>query len=107
MAHEDPSEHLAGRSMFTPEWHGVPAPGSPRHRDDGIDLSQLWGMVRDNLRLVFAIASVVFVLVMSYCLSAHMTFRSVARMYLGELEGRTQSTTNGNLDISAQSSSEA
>lgn len=107
MTHEDPSEQLAGRPVYNADWHVSPGvPGAVRHREDGIDLAQLWGMVRDNLRTVLVIGAVVFVSVMMHCLSARMTFRSVARMYLGELEGRTQSS-NGNLEITQSSSSEA
>src|SRR5262245_50809773 len=99
MAREDPSEQLTGRPVYGADWHAAAVvPSSLRHREDGIDLAQLWGMVRDNLRIVLVIGAIVFMAVMAHCLSARMTFRSVARMYLGELEGRTQ-TSNGNIEI--------
>jgi len=56
MAYEDQNDQLAGRSMApsqlaNSEWHGSPIiPGSVRHREDSIDLTQLWGMVRDNAK---------------------------------------------------------
>ena len=106
MAHDDPIESLAGKPVYASEWQGQILNSPQRQRDDSIDLAQLWGMVRDNARLVFTIGGVVFVLVMAHCLTSRMTFKSVARMYLGELEGKTQ-TTGGNLDISAGTSSEA
>jgi tyrosine-protein kinase Etk/Wzc len=111
MAHEDPNDQLAGRpiSMLPTagsDWHGSPViSGSLRQRDDSIDLTQLWGMVRDNARLVFTIAGVVFVLVMAHYLAARMTFKSAARLYLGELEGKAQ-VAGTNLDITSGNGSE-
>jgi uncharacterized protein involved in exopolysaccharide biosynthesis/Mrp family chromosome partitioning ATPase len=62
-------------------------------------------MVRDNRGTVFAIAGLVFVLVMAHCLTSRMTFRSTARIYLGETEGKAQPTNSGNnIDITAGSS---
>jgi tyrosine-protein kinase Etk/Wzc len=110
MTQEESHEPLAHRGSFGPPWHGPtslgPSPGQQRNRDEGLDLSQLWGMVRDNTRLVLAIGGAVFVLVMAHCLTSPMTFRSVARMYLGEFEGKSQ-PSGGNLDIGAGTSSEA
>lgn len=112
MAHDEHHDQLAGRSMApgplsSLDWHGSPViPGSVRHRDESIDLTQLWGMVRDNAGTVFAIATVVFVLVMAHCLTSRMTFKSDARLYLGELEAKAQ-PSNGNIDLTAGNSSEA
>jgi tyrosine-protein kinase Etk/Wzc len=105
MAYDD---QLSGRSMLSPEWEAPQGPGYPhqRHRDEGVDLSQLWGMVRDNARLVFAIGAAVFVLVMASCLTSRMTFRSVARLYLGELEAKALAS-GANIDITSGNSSEA
>jgi tyrosine-protein kinase Etk/Wzc len=94
--------------MFGPEWSGQPiGPQAPRQRDEGIDLAQLWGIVRDNARTVYAIGAIVFVLVMAVCLTSRMTFKSVARLYLGELEGKAQATSGGQIDITAGNLSEA
>jgi uncharacterized protein involved in exopolysaccharide biosynthesis/Mrp family chromosome partitioning ATPase len=101
MAHDEGHDQLAGRAVYTPEWHSMPiGPGAPRHRDDSLDVSQLWGMVRDNARLVFTIGGTVFVLVMTLCLTSQMTFRSTARMYLGENDDKP-AVGGTSLDISA------
>ena len=101
MAHEEGHDQLAGRTAYGPEWYNLPVgPGAPRHRDESLDVSQLWGMVRDNARLVFAIGGTVFVLVMAHCLTSPMTFRSTARMYLGENEDKP-AVGSTSLDIGA------
>lgn len=111
MSNEEYSDQLVGRApsnLPSPntEWpRPLVTPGVARYRDESIDLTQLWGMVRDNARLVFAIAAAVFILVMAHCLTSRMTFKSVARLYLGELEGKTQ-TTNGNIDLTVSNGSE-
>jgi uncharacterized protein involved in exopolysaccharide biosynthesis/Mrp family chromosome partitioning ATPase len=109
MAYEDPHDQLASRASLGAPWSAAPSigpsPGQQRARDEGVDLAQLWGMVRDNAGLVFVIGAVVFAVVMARCLTSPMTFRSVARMYLGESEGRAPA--NANLDIGSGSSSEA
>jgi len=56
--------------------------------------------------VVVAIAAVVFVAVMAHCLTSRMTFKSEARLYLGELEAKAQGN-NGNIDLTAGNSSEA
>lgn len=95
--------------MLGSEWSGAPShrPPSPRQFDEGIDLAQLWAMVRDNARTVFAIGGTIFVLVMTVCLASRMTFKSVARLYLGELEAKAQTANGANIDISAGNLSEA
>lgn len=104
---EESNEQLANRAGHSLEWQSAAMHAGVRvQREDSIDLSQLWGMVRDNARLVFAIAGVVFVAVMAFCLSSRMMFTSVGRLYLGELEGKVPASGN-NIEISASTSSEA
>jgi tyrosine-protein kinase Etk/Wzc len=59
--------------------------GAPR-RADALDIQQLWHTVRQQARLVLGVAIVVFTIVMALTVSSRMQFRSVARLYLGELE---------------------
>jgi len=61
--------------------------GAPR-RTDALDLQQLWHTVRQQSRLVLGVAVAVFAVVMALTLCSRMQFRSVARLYLGELESQ-------------------
>lgn len=102
---EDPADHLAPRSQHSAiRWTHAPQPSIPgpgpgpaHHRGDGIDLTQLWWMVRDNAGLVLAIAGIVFALAMYKCLTSPMTFLSTARLYMGESGGHGASGSE--LDI--------
>jgi tyrosine-protein kinase Etk/Wzc len=76
----------------------IGGPGQSHTRADGIDLTQLWWMVRDNAWTVFAIAGVVFTLAMFKCLTSPMTFLSTARLYMGEAGGGSHGGGN-ELDI--------
>jgi tyrosine-protein kinase Etk/Wzc len=108
MSNDESRDQLAGRAPYGSEWpgsFGPPGGGRPGGQgEDGIDISQLWAMVRDNARVVFAIGAAVFIVVMAHCLTSPMTFKSVARMYLGESEAKAPSAGSTNLDISAGSS---
>jgi tyrosine-protein kinase Etk/Wzc len=78
-----------------------PAPAMPPsidlegHDDDGVDLAQLWGTIRDNIRFVVGIGAVVFCGVMFATMMSRMTFRSSGRLYLGELESRARPSSSG------------
>ena len=106
MLPEDPQAYLSNRpqpyySAFPGTGNrGAAAPVPPA--DDVVDLAQLWGMVRDNYRLVLLIASLLFVTVMARCFAAPMMFRSVARMYMGESAPGAQNRSG--IDINTGSS---
>jgi len=90
------------------DWYSA-SPGAPsaqRNNADSLDLSQLWRMVRDAKYTVFAIAGVVFALVMLMCLTSQMKFLSSARIYLGESESKTSSSNSASLDIAASQANE-
>jgi tyrosine-protein kinase Etk/Wzc len=55
-------------------------------RSDALDFVQLWATVRQHWAFVLGVAIVTFALVMTATLATHMKFRSVGRLYLGELE---------------------
>ncbi len=81
--------------MSGPQADG-PGLGSPRPsqyrppviaaRSDALDFVQLWGTVRQHWAFVLGVAIAAFALVMTATLATHMKFRSVGRLYLGELE---------------------
>ena len=119
--YEDPADPLAMRQRHNTiqQWTSIAPPrsmmpgphghGGPSHhpsRGDGVDLTQLWAMVRDNARTVFAIAAVVFTLVMLKCLTSHMTFLSTARLYMGEANTGNNAVNSG-LDIGSGTSADA
>jgi len=106
MTSYEPQDHLANRGVFGADWNQSAGGGPPRRRDEGVDPSQLWDMVRDNARAVIAVGAVVFLVVMALCLTSQMTFKSVARLYLGELEGKAQQS-GSSIDITAGNLSEA
>lgn len=106
MLNDDPHAQISNQSHHPralPGPLGAPAtaPGQYMAADDGVDLSQIWGIVRENSKLVLAVASIVFVAVMARCLNSHMMFRSVARMYMGESDHNAQNS-NG-IEISSGS----
>jgi len=55
-------------------------------RADALDMQQLWQTVRQQYRLVLGVAVAVFAVVMTLTLCSRMQFRSMGRLYLGELE---------------------
>jgi uncharacterized protein involved in exopolysaccharide biosynthesis len=66
-----------------------PAGGdAPTRRPDSLDIHQLWHTIRQGLPLVLGVAIAVFTTVMVATLLSRMQFRSVGRLYLGELESR-------------------
>src|SRR3954471_12274666 len=83
-------------------------PGSQRRhvatpeRSDALDLAQLWATVRQHYRFILGVGCAVFVAVMGITLASRMSFRSVGRLYLGELEERSTAAARSNeVDISA------
>jgi tyrosine-protein kinase Etk/Wzc len=106
MFSEDPHDHMLSRTRMSgapwqtmaPQAQGVQ--GVHVRAEEGVDLAQLWGMVRDNWKLVFSIGGALFLVVMIHCLRSPMSFVSVARMYMGESDATGQSA----LDISTGSS---
>jgi tyrosine-protein kinase Etk/Wzc len=58
----------------------------PAARSDVLDIAQLWSTVRQHYRFVLGVALATFALVMTVTLASHMKFRSLGRLYLGELE---------------------
>jgi uncharacterized protein involved in exopolysaccharide biosynthesis len=59
---------------------------APTRRPDSLDIHQLWLTIRQGLPLVLGVAIAVFTTVMVATLLSRMQFRSVGRLYLGELE---------------------
>lgn len=82
-----------------PTSHRALIPGRP----DTLDVRQLWATLAQNQRFVFGVAIATFALVMSATLLARMQFRSVGRLYLGELEegSSTAPARSNELAISA------
>jgi tyrosine-protein kinase Etk/Wzc len=79
---------------------------APPRRPDSLDIHQLWHTVRQGLPLVFGVAIAVFATVMVATLMSRMQFRSVGRLYLGELESsgaNAQGSVGQELEISASS----
>lgn len=101
-------EHSNGTS-YEPGYPAAPPRNYSRsaraHADESIDLAQLWGAIRDNLRVVLLVAGGVFALVMTYTMASHMTFRSTCRLYLGELASKAMLGSN-ELDLSSAANSE-
>ncbi|MDF3064449.1 MAG: capsular exopolysaccharide family [Polyangiaceae bacterium] len=61
-------------------------PDASRGRPDTFDVRQLWATLRHRYKFVFGVALTVFAAVMLATLVSRMKFRSVSRLYLGELE---------------------
>ena len=72
---------------------------------DALDLEHLWSTVQRRYRVVLAVAIAVFLLVMVGTVVSRMKFRSVGRLYLGELEENTSANTHSN-EIAISSSSQ-
>lgn len=70
---------------------------------DALDVHQLWSSLRQSYKLVLLVAAVVFAAVMALTLLSRMTFRSTARLYLGELEDSAQvaARSKDEIDIAA------
>jgi len=79
---------------------------APTRRPDNLDIQQLWHTIRQGLPLVLGVAFAVFTTVMVATLLSRMQFRSVGRLYLGELESSgasAQGRPGQELEISASS----
>jgi tyrosine-protein kinase Etk/Wzc len=79
---------------------------APTRRPDSLDIHQLWHTIRQGLPLVLGVAIAVFTTVMVATLLSRMQFRSVGRLYLGELESsgaNAQGRPGQELEISASS----
>jgi tyrosine-protein kinase Etk/Wzc len=75
-----------------------------RGRPDAFDVRQLWATLRQHYRFVLCMALCVSAAVMAATLASHMTFRSVSRLYLGELEeGKAPSRSKEEIDLSVGS----
>jgi tyrosine-protein kinase Etk/Wzc len=75
-----------------------------RSRPDAFDVRQLWATLRQHYRFVLCVALCVFAAVMAVTLASHMKFRSVSRLYLGELEeGKAPSRGKEEIDLSVGS----
>ena len=74
-------------------------------RRDLLDVRQLWQIVRQRCWLVAGVGVAVFLAVMAVTLVSRMQFRSVARLYLGELEsgGNGAARASEELELSAGS----
>jgi len=70
---------------------------------DALDVEHLWATVRRNYRFVLGVAVAVFVLVMASTVVSRMKFRSLGRLYLGELEesGAAANARSNEIAISA------
>jgi len=82
-----------------------PSGDAPTRRLDSLDIHQLWQTIRQNLPLVLGVAAGVFLTVMVATLTSRMQFRSVGRLYLGELESSSANPARAGqeLEISASS----
>lgn len=78
---------------------------SPRARSEVLDFAQLWSTTRQHYGFVLGVALATFASVMALTLGSHMQFRSVGRLYLGELEQSNSSaaTRSNEIDLSANS----
>src|SRR6185369_3847255 len=75
-----------------------------KSRPDAFDVRQLWATLRQHYRFVLCVALCVFAAVMAATLASHMKFRSVSRLYLGELEeGKSPSRGKEEIDLSVGS----
>ena len=83
----------------TPVVEHAAAPG----RADALDPQQVWATLRQHYRLVLLLATLVFAGVMGVTLLSRMSFRSVSRLYLGELEESSKSAARSSeeIDLSA------
>jgi tyrosine-protein kinase Etk/Wzc len=75
-----------------------------RGRPDTFDVRQLWATLRHRYKIVLAVAFTVFAAVMLATLVAPMKFRSVSRLYLGELEDssvKSGARSKDEIDLSA------
>jgi tyrosine-protein kinase Etk/Wzc len=67
--------------------------------EDGLDVNQLWGTLRQNARAICGIGLLFAIAVGVVTLAARMEFKSSGRLYLGELEGRMRAPTNRPTDL--------
>src|SRR6478752_4470776 len=90
-----PTKELAAHAAFDKIEVG-------RARPDAFDVRQLWVTLRQHYAFVLGVAACVFALVMIATLAAHTGFRSVSRLYLGELEegGKAGSRSKDEIDLS-------
>ncbi len=80
------------------------APDGFVRRADALDVQQLWHTLRSHYRLIFGIGLCVFAAVMTATLLSRMEFRSMGRLYLGELEsGSPHARSKEEIEISAGS----
>jgi tyrosine-protein kinase Etk/Wzc len=81
-----------------------PLPGPAAEQRDLLDVRQLWQTIRQRYWLVAGVGVAVFLAVMTATLVSRMQFRSVARLYLGELEslsGNGAGRAQDELELSA------
>jgi tyrosine-protein kinase Etk/Wzc len=81
-----------------------PSPGPTAEPRDLFDARQLWQTIRQHSWLVAGVGVAVFLAVMAVTLVSRMQFRSVARLYLGELEslsGNGAGRAQDELELSA------
>ena len=77
-----------------------------RARPDTFDVRQLWATLRHHYGFVLGVAFVVFAAVMAATLVSRPQFRSVSRLYLGELEesaAKSGGRANSEIDLTAGS----
>lgn len=77
-----------------------------RARPDTFDVRQLWATLRHHYGFVLGVAATVFAAVMLATLVSRMQFRSVSRLYLGELEessAKSSARSKDEIDLSAGS----
>ena len=69
--------------------------------EDGVDLADLWSTLRENWWVVGLSGLLLSAGVLALTLMTHTTFRAAGSLYLGELEGKGQSSGNNSnqLDV--------
>jgi len=75
-------------TMNPPE--NVPSPSAPNSSASGLDLRLVWNVVQDHCALVLLSGVVLFAIVMTATMLSRMEFLVRGRLYLGELDERTQ-----------------
>ena len=68
-------------------------------RADALDVHQLWHTLRSSYRTILAVGIGVFAVVMVLTLTSRMQFRSMGRLYLGELESSSGNQARGKEEI--------
>lgn len=82
-------------------------PNPTRIKDDMIDVAAVWGVLRDQWRMITTVGLVLFCLALTVTLLSHMEFKSNGRLFLGELNNKLRPVAPaGEIDISGNTPSD-